>query len=480
MKDIWGNPIDKDVLLRDKYIVPPFSIIDTKMGEWQKRKRLWKNRGIKSEIGRASNVYNTKEWVDNLRDNGDIKGNKLPSNTSIFDPVLCEIMYHWFCPDSGHILDPFAGGSVRGIVAHYLGYKYSGIELRQEQVDSNRDQALDILKVNNQPQWYVGDSNEILDNFIENPVLDNTVKISIKSLKQKFHPCEIDYIKNTCHGRCCEGSNGLMITIHDNELVKYSDKVKIENNFIVDEKGTGLCPFKKNHLCSIHKNKPFGCKTSPFTLTKKNTLIIRNRYRSLRCYNRENSVPAYIAHKWSLEQIFGKKETNNIIKKIEGGCEEIYSKIPQSKIKMMLDNDVSKNKNRNKTHEVFDFIFSCPPYGDLEVYSDLKEDISNMPYKKFKIKYTQIIKKSCSLLKPGGFACFVVGEFRDKNGNYVGFVPDTYRAFKKAGLDLYNEIIFSTSIASAPLRANGNMKNKKVVKVHQNILVFKKRERVSE
>ena len=40
--------------------------------------------------------------------------------TSIFDPVLCELVYRWFCPSKGKILDPFAGGSVRGIVAAHL------------------------------------------------------------------------------------------------------------------------------------------------------------------------------------------------------------------------------------------------------------------------------------------------------------------------------------------------------------------------
>ncbi|MGB3315839.1 MAG: DNA methyltransferase, partial [Albidovulum sp.] len=42
------------------------------------------------------------------------------SGTSIFDPVLCEIAYRWFCPQGGTVLDPFAGGSVRGIVASQL------------------------------------------------------------------------------------------------------------------------------------------------------------------------------------------------------------------------------------------------------------------------------------------------------------------------------------------------------------------------
>ena len=36
---------------------------------------------------------------------------------SVFDPVLCELMYYWFSFDKAKILDPFAGGSVRGIIA---------------------------------------------------------------------------------------------------------------------------------------------------------------------------------------------------------------------------------------------------------------------------------------------------------------------------------------------------------------------------
>lgn len=49
------------------------------------------------------------------------EGQVSTSGTSIFDPVLCELAYSWFCPLDGKVLDPFAGGSVRGIVAAYLG-----------------------------------------------------------------------------------------------------------------------------------------------------------------------------------------------------------------------------------------------------------------------------------------------------------------------------------------------------------------------
>jgi len=280
-RDLFGNPIVEDVILRDRFIEPPFSVLDTKSGNWQKRKRQWSRLGIKSEIGRDAKVIN----MDTMA-----KEKNQAEYVSIFDPALCEVLYHWFCPDGGTILDPFAGGSVRGIVANYLGYKYTGIDIRQEQIESNREQALQILDVNNQPNWYVGDSNIEL-----------------------------------------HGLNGQ-----------------------------------------------------------------------------------------------------------------------------------------------YDFVFSCPPYADLEVYSDLDGDISNMAYDDFMVAYESIISKSCALLKPNGYACFVVGEVRDKHGNYIGFVPDTINAFKKCGMNFYNEAILLNAIASASMRANGNMKTQKLVKVHQNVLIFKK------
>lgn len=287
--DLFGNEIIKDELLRDKFIEPPFSILDTKSGNWQKRKKLWINKGLKSEVGRDSAVIHMSSKNDEFAKVYADK--KLATEyVSVFDPALCEVLYHWFCDDGGNILDPFAGGSVRGVVANYLGYKYTGIDIRQEQIDSNREQALDILPIENQPQWYVGDSNEVLEGF---------------------------------------------------------------------------------------------------------------------------------------------------------------------------------NKD-------FDFVFSCPPYADLEVYSNLEGDISNKEYPEFLTLYESIIEKSCKLLKRGGYACFVVGEVRNKNGYYIGFVPDTIRAFEKCGMRFYNEAILLNAIASASMRANGNMKSQKLVKVHQNILVFKK------
>ncbi|MEE8369736.1 MAG: pyridoxal-phosphate dependent enzyme, partial [Dehalococcoidia bacterium] len=98
------------------------------------------------------------EWV--AYKGGDAWGG---AGTSVFDPVLCELAYRWWCPEGGSILDPFAGGSVRGIVAARLGFSYCGIELREEQVAANCEQAARILgddwdlKV----QWIHADSKDL-------------------------------------------------------------------------------------------------------------------------------------------------------------------------------------------------------------------------------------------------------------------------------------------------------------------------------
>ena len=292
--DLFGNEIVKDVLLRDKFMEPPFSVLDTRTSSWQNRKKLWIGKGLKSEVGRKENLthvmpmksYDSENMAEEYYEKGKETG------TSVFDPSLTELMYKWFCPEGGNILDPFAGGSVRGVVANYLGYKYTGLELRQEQVDSNREQALNILPIENQPQWYCGDSDKLLDD------------------------------------------------------------------------------------------------------------------------------------KWNLK---------------------------------------------------FDFLFSCPPYADLEVYSDLPDDLSNMDYKDFLNKYCSIIKKSLELLKPNSYACFVVGDVRDKQGYYLDFISDTKKAFINSGAKLYNEAILLNSVGTASMRANRIFSaGQKLVKIHQNVLIFKK------
>ena len=298
--NLFGDIIHHKKTLRDKYGVIPISVFDCNSPHWQKRKRNWLSLGIKSECGRnatsinisgdkkITSTYDTKNFSpQTLEFQRKFVGN---GAISVFDPVLTEVMYNWFCPANGMILDPFAGGSVRGIVAHCLGFKYTGCELRNEQVESNREQAIDILEVNNQPQWYCGDSEKVIPRL----------------------------------------------------------------------------------------------------------------------------TPEY------------------------------------------------------------DLLFSCPPYANLEVYSDHPDDLSNMEYKSFRNKYNSIIKESVKKLKPKSYAIFVVGEVRDKQGYYLDFVGETKKYFMDCGLKFYNEIILIGSYARASMVANSYMKNKKIPKVHQNVLIFYK------
>lgn len=99
--DLFGNPVVKKNDLKEMFGENPFSILDAKSGSWQNRKRKWLNLGIQSEVGRDAKTYAMKDWADKKGKEGALKGNKLPSDTSIFDPVLCELMYRWFCPIGG-------------------------------------------------------------------------------------------------------------------------------------------------------------------------------------------------------------------------------------------------------------------------------------------------------------------------------------------------------------------------------------------
>lgn len=367
-----SDPGPPKVSLAERFGVPPFSVLNAREGWWQARKAAWLALGIQSELGRGENLLRfsdtinepdpakraakkangkaaartfgqdlmrgehivgkgkanargrkanaepaggggggwaefnrkraeranakaiqTTEWVRGKISDGDIDGGmaSMHTGTSIFDPVLCELAYRWFCPPGGAILDPFAGGSVRGIVASKLGRSYLGVDLSAAQIAANEAQAARIC-TSAPPRWIAADSRDI------------------------------------------------------------------------DGLAEGLAA---------------------------------------------------------------------------------------------------------------DFVFSCPPYADLEIYSDDPRDLSTLAYPDFRAAYREIIAKACALLKDDRFACFVVGEVRGKGGGYYGFVPDTIAAFQAAGLEFYNEAILVTAAGSLPIRTAKQFEaSRKLGKTHQNVLVFVK------
>lgn len=119
--------------LWEKYIVPPFSVINTHQQYWRDRLSKWRDLGIYIANGRAAG-----KAYDNRRMDKNKSTEREHNGTSSFNPVLCEVIYKWFLPKDGDkILDPFAGGLVRGAVAAILGHKYCGFDVNPDQVDSN-------------------------------------------------------------------------------------------------------------------------------------------------------------------------------------------------------------------------------------------------------------------------------------------------------------------------------------------------------
>lgn len=96
--DLFGEKVEQNAILREVFLENPFSVLDTKGGGWQNRKRKWRELGIRSEVGRdlsgSNAAFRTAKYNFGKMKNSD---------TSIFDPALCELMYRWFCPMGGGV-----------------------------------------------------------------------------------------------------------------------------------------------------------------------------------------------------------------------------------------------------------------------------------------------------------------------------------------------------------------------------------------
>jgi len=262
--------------LKDIFVAPPISVLDVKQKYWKDRKKEWLSLGIESELGRGENLLKLSSLLQSKQ-----------KSTSVFDPVLCECMYRWFTDEDDIVYDPFAGGSVRGIVASKIKRHYFGVDLRIEQIEHNEKQSEKICD-SHKPTWIQGSSHE---------------------------------------------------TCYDGQV---------------------------------------------------------------------------------------------------------------------------------------DFIFTCPPYYDLEKYSDIPEDLSNMNKDDFESVFQDVIVKSCEVLKDNRFAAIVIGDVRH-NGFYNNFYSRTVESFEKSGLKLYNDMILLQEPATAAMRSFNYMNSsRKIAKCHQNVLVFVK------
>ena len=150
-------------LLKDKYGWPPFSVINTISHDWQRRKDEWEVLFKDSTVGREVRRYNATPTNTFSARGADAKQ---AESVSEFDPYLAELMYRWFSNEGDTILDPFAGGCVRGVVASVLGRQYEGIDLNLEQVFANRNQYKDLQErytnLAGSARWVWDDSDKYL------------------------------------------------------------------------------------------------------------------------------------------------------------------------------------------------------------------------------------------------------------------------------------------------------------------------------
>ena len=88
--------------------------------------------------------------------------------------VLCELMYYWFSFEGAKVLDVFAGGSVRGIVAQMLNRDYTGIDLSKEQIEQRKGKDTG-RKI---PNWIAGNSMNVKSLAPRNMILSSLAHLT--------------------------------------------------------------------------------------------------------------------------------------------------------------------------------------------------------------------------------------------------------------------------------------------------------------
>ena len=143
------EPKEEHGKLTDKFIVPPFTVLDTKQGYWMDRKKYWKEL-----------INDNGESREGTLSESELMGG-INNGVSILDPVLAEISNRWFCIEGGKTFDCFAGDSVFGYVSDALGNTFTGIELREEQAELNNS------RLKGSKSKYVCDDGRNVLNHIE-------------------------------------------------------------------------------------------------------------------------------------------------------------------------------------------------------------------------------------------------------------------------------------------------------------------------
>lgn len=194
------------------------------------------------------------------------------------------------------------------------------------------------------------------------PVPDGHVRISAASMRQRFHGCTPQYIAQRCHGSCCRSASapgGTLVTVHRSEAAAVAASgVEIVDGRIVPTPQR-RCPNQTaEDLCRVHGTdaKPFGCYASPFTLSSSGrVLVVRNRYRMLRCYKdplssawgdaQDADAPeAYRAFEGSLTAVLGPEWAAYVTGWLDAGGGDVDVPLDPDVRSMLRDNDEAKRR----------------------------------------------------------------------------------------------------------------------------------------
>lgn len=557
--DLFGQPIgptDKGGPLAQRFILPPFSVLSAREGVWQERKAAWLGLGIRSEEGRGENDGGDapdkarmlrKQFTDWMADKaGGNRGND--KGTSVFDPVLCELVYRWFCPQGGMVLDPFAGGSVRGVVAAMLGRRYHGIELRPEQVAANRQQAAAIV-----PPAMDADAQGVTPIETHGGYLvkrDDVYRIG-GAAGGKARTCWA--LAQGAKGLTTAGSRhspqaaivarvarrlGIPCAVHvptGEETAEMRDAVGAGaqvvqhrpgyNSVIIARaredaaaRGWLAIPFGMDSPAAVEQTAaqvpdtlPPGVKRIVVPVGSGMTLagILHG------LLARGHQVPV-------LGVVVGADPTSRLDASAPAGWRDMVTLVPSGvpygtppATCRLGDLDLDPVYEAHAAQHLVpgdllwvvgirpsaapalppacawvagdardhlaaapdaDLVFTCPPYGDLERYSDDPRDLSTYTYPQFRAALRDVLLAAAARLRQDRFLAVVVGEYRDrKTGLYHGWVPDLVADMRAAGLGYYNHAVVVTPVGSLPIRtANQFRASRKMGKTHQDLVVFVK------
>jgi DNA modification methylase len=129
---------------------------------------------------------------------------------------------------------------------------------------------------------------------------------------------------------------------------------------------------------------------------------------------------------------------------------------------------------KSTPNESANLVMTCPPYADIERYESAEGQLSDIrKYDEFCERIQVCGDNIERVLKPGGFAVWVCGDFR-KDGEYKSFHSDTINMFTKSGLKLHDIIVMKNNTIFAALQAGKCASKRYTAKVHEFVLVFRK------